>query len=104
MGGFGVGVGKKIPPGLGTQRSGKNARSFVLGGHGDRAESSGCRLPQTFVVGKKVQLVLDDGAADCAPELVSVEGRLGGIVEIVAGVIGAVPVKLPGGAVDLIRP
>src|ERR1700731_2354958 len=95
---------KIIRAGLGSQRRGKDARSFVAGGHGDRTESGGRRLPQTFVVGKKVQLVFDDGAADRTPELVAVEGRLVGIIEIVPGVIGAVPVKLPGVAVDLIRP
>src|ERR1700722_12589411 len=89
---------------LAPQQSGKDPRSFVGCGHCDRTESGGCGAARTFVGSEKVQLVLDDGPADCGSELVTVEGGLAAIVEIVAGIIVAIPVKLPGVAVDLICP
>ena len=58
-------------------------------------------LPQSFVAGKKEQLVFFDRASGRATELMAAEGRLA-YVEEIAGVESAVPMEIECRAVQCV--
>src|SRR6202007_459618 len=76
-----------------SQESRKISGPLVARRHG-AYESSGCRLPQAFVVRKEVGLVFPNRPADCAAKLIAVERRLFSVVEKVSRVRITVAVKL----------
>ena len=63
------------------------------------------RLPDAFVVGKKERTVLNDRAANRAPELIPLEGRLrsSGIFKEIPGIESAVTQKFINAPVKVIR-
>src|ERR1019366_3748164 len=76
----------------------------IIGKRGGRWGRGGLKLPHSFIIGKKEQLILLDGAADGASELRTTELRDHLGVEEVTRVEGAVADEVKRAAVKLIGP